>query len=89
MYFAYVSRLYAGGDFRIGPSLSAFIAAVVISTVLNIVAHIAMSIVGRQEPKDERDVAIESQSFKVAYYILGSACSWPWAMALAIAVVPT
>jgi hypothetical protein len=87
-YFAYVFQLYAREDFRIGPILSAFIAAVIVSTLLNVVAHVAMSIVTRREPKDERDLAIESRSFKVAYYILGSACFLAMGYGLSFAVIP-
>ena len=49
---------------------AAFGAAVVAQVVFSVVAHIAFARGATQEPKDERDSAIETMSFRHAYRVL-------------------
>ncbi|CAN5295729.1 hypothetical protein BH18GEM1_BH18GEM1_10660 [soil metagenome] len=69
-YFAYVLALFEREELATTSVLTAFIAAVIFSIVLNVAAHIGIAIRSRQEKKDERDIVIESKSFKYAYYVL-------------------
>jgi polyferredoxin len=69
-YFAYVIQLFGRGELFAGPIVAAFIGAVIFQTVLGIVAFIVIAIRSREEPKDERDLAIESKAYKNAYFVL-------------------
>lgn len=73
-YFAYIFLLFRRGWLNPGSVISAFVAAVIFQTVLNGAAHIGFVIRAKQEAKDERDVAIESKSFKYGYVVLVTAC---------------
>ena len=73
-YFAYVAQLFERGELTAGPIIAAFIGAVIFQTALGIVAFIVIAIRSREEPKDERDIAIESKAYKNAYVVLAFAC---------------
>ena len=73
-YFTHVFRLFQRDELGMGTVIGEFIGAVVFQVVLMIVVHIILAICSRQDPKDERDRAIESKSFKIGYYVLVSAC---------------
>ncbi len=81
-YFAYVIQLLRRHELTGGEILGAFIGAVVVQIVLQIMAGIAIAIRSKQEPKDERDQAIEAKSSRYAYFVLG-ACVFvaPWVVA--------
>jgi hypothetical protein len=68
-YFACAFRLFTREHYA-GSIMTAFIVAVVLSIILNGGAHIAIAIHSRQEKKDERDIAIESKSYRNAYFVL-------------------
>lgn len=73
-YFAHMFRLFERDELGVGTVVGQFISAVIFQVILLIVVHIVIAIRSRQEPKDERDLAIESKSFKIGYYVLVSAC---------------
>ena len=50
-----------------GPAL---ITAIVLTIALSVAAHIAISLQSRQEPQDERDVAIASKAMRNAYVVI-------------------
>ena len=68
-YFAYAFRLFSREHYS-SSVMTAFIVAVILSIVLNGGAHIVVAIRSRQERKDERDIAIESKSYRNAYFVL-------------------
>jgi len=68
-YFAYAFRLFTHEHYA-GSVMMAFIAAIILSIILNGGAHIAIAIRSRREKKDERDIAIESKSYRNAYFVL-------------------
>jgi hypothetical protein len=68
-YFAYAFRLFTREHYA-SSILTAFIVAVILSIILNGGAHIVIAIRCRQEKKDERDIAIESKSYRNAYFVL-------------------
>jgi hypothetical protein len=75
-YFTYILSLYSRDALNATSILTAFLPAVIFQVVLNVAAHIAIAISSgkKQMIKDERDLAIESKSFRIAYYIVPSAC---------------
>ena len=68
-YFAYVFRLF-GREHYATSVMIAFIMAIILSIMLNIATHIAIAIRSRWEKKDERDLVIESKSYRNAYFVL-------------------
>jgi hypothetical protein len=54
----------------LGDLLVAFIGAAILQVVLSIVFHVAIALHGRREQPDERDLAIESKSVRVAHGVL-------------------
>ena len=54
----------------LGDLIVAFICAAILQVVLSIVFHVAIALHGRREQPDERDVAIESKSVRVAHNVL-------------------
>src|SRR5262245_36809381 len=89
-YFAYVLGLLRREELTLGPVLGAFIGAVVFQVILLTVLHIGLALHAKQESKDERDVVIESKSFRNAYFVLTSSCFViiPCVLAFGIAFVP-
>jgi uncharacterized membrane protein len=71
-YFRYVFRLFAAGELQPVRVLAAFVGAAVYLTVLMIAVGIAIELLSRREPQDERDVAIEAKSYRIAYTVLST-----------------
>ena len=69
-YFLNVYRLFAHGILSAGAVLGLFVAATVVTIILQIALHLACLLFSPPENRDERDRAIELQSFRVAYGIL-------------------
>ena len=69
-YFVYVFRLFGRGELKGGVLLGQFIGAVVFQVFLLIIVHIVIAIQSRQQQADERDQAIETRSYKIAYIVL-------------------
>jgi hypothetical protein len=72
-YFVSVFGRFARGQLDPATVLGLFVAAVVFLVVLMTVLGIAIGVVSRREPVDERDRAIEARSFKVGYFTFASA----------------
>jgi hypothetical protein len=75
-YFAQVFHLFARGDLKTGSVITAFYVASIWQVLLNVVAQVVIAIRSGHEPKDERDSAIESKSFRYAYWIF-ALLLWP------------
>jgi hypothetical protein len=73
-YFVHIFRLFEEDKLDWNTVLGEFIGAVVFEVVLLIVVHIVLAVRSKEEEKDERDLAIESKSFKIAYFVLVSSC---------------
>ncbi len=73
-YFAYVLRLLGDGGFTFGRVFSAMLTAVVVQTVLVVGATVLFARRCRQEPKDERDIALERRACRSAYFVLAAGC---------------
>ncbi len=71
-YFVHIFRLFEEGKLDWNTVLGEFIGAVIFEVVLLIVVHIVFAVRAKEEEKDERDLAIESKSFKIAYFVLVS-----------------
>jgi hypothetical protein len=69
-YFLNVFRLFENRTLSAGAVMGLFIAATVVTILLQIVLHVACAIFSPPEVTDERDRAIELKSFRVAYGIL-------------------
>src|SRR4029078_159546 len=73
-YFLYVFGLASRSELEPGPVTGAFVALVIFSMALGIVSGIVVAVTSKQEPKDERDAAIESRAYRYAYFVLGTLC---------------
>ncbi len=51
-------------------SLIHLVAAVFVLVVIEVVYHIAISMISKAEPKDERDIQIEGKAYRIAYFLL-------------------
>ncbi len=71
-YFGYVGVLLARGEFRLGAVLPALLVAIVAGIVLSVVAIALFVARARPEPKDERDISLESRSLRIAYWVLAA-----------------
>ncbi len=69
-YFVFMALLLGRGALNPGAVIAAFVLAVVLSTAFAIAGAIGVSLFGKQEPKDERDAAIDARALKVAHYLL-------------------
>ena len=69
-YFFHVWRLFDASAVSAASVWAAFGLAVVAQTGLSIAAHILLARNAGREPKDERDTAIETASFRHAYRVL-------------------
>jgi hypothetical protein len=69
-YFTHMLVWSRQGELGAGAVIVAFIAAVVIQSLLSIIATVLISIRTRREPADERDSAVDAKSLKIAYYVL-------------------
>ena len=67
-YFAAVLRHSGQLDFALGRLIFAVVAIIVIE----IVYHILLSLQTKPEPKDERDILIESKAYRNAYFAYGT-----------------
>ena len=67
-YFAAVLRHAGRLDFAVGRLIFAVIAIIVIE----IVYHIVLALESKPEPKDERDILIESKAYRNAYFAYGT-----------------
>ena len=68
-YFAQIFRLFVDGELKTGSVITAFFIASFWQVLLNVIAKIVIAVRSRQEPRDERDIAIESKSFRHAYWV--------------------
>lgn len=73
-YFTYVFWLAVWGELTIGLGLLAFIGAVVIQVAIQICFGVGIAIWTKQEPKDERDLAIDNRAVRIGYYVLVTSC---------------
>ncbi len=73
-YFLYVFGLAAKGDLNPGLVAGAFVALVLFSTVLGIASGILVAVTSKDEPKDERDAAIDARAYRFAYLVLAALC---------------
>ena len=69
-YFLSIWRAFADDALTPGAVLGAFIGVVISQVVLLVAIHIIAAIVLKDEPKDERDIAIENRSSRFAYNVL-------------------
>ena len=70
-YFAGVLR--GGGEASFsGHLLGRLIGTIILLVVIEIAYHIALALTSRVEPKDERDILIESKAYRNAYFFLAS-----------------
>lgn len=69
-YFAYIGQLIAQGQLRLPLLVVAFVGAVIAQVVLMIVYQSVIALRTRQEPKDERDRAIELVATRNAHWVL-------------------
>ena len=74
-YFAYVCRLLGGGGFRLWAVLGALLVVIVIQSMLAGVAAVLLTFRQRDEPRDERDAAIEARAYRSAYFVIAGLCS--------------
>jgi hypothetical protein len=70
-YFAGILRGNHGGEFG-GRTMGRLIWAVIVLVVIEIVYHIVLALETGAEPKDERDILIESKAYRNAYFFLAS-----------------
>jgi hypothetical protein len=86
-YFAQIFRLFARDELKASSVITGFFIASIWQVLLNVVAQIVIATRSKQEPKDERDAAIESKSFRHAYWVFAFFV-WPVIM-VAPALTPT
>ncbi len=75
VFVPYFSRLLGPltrNEFPTAAILPLFLGAVALQTVLIVVAVIAIAILSREEPADERDRAIDATAHRFAYYVLST-----------------
>lgn len=87
-YFRYVFTLFAAGDLQPVRVLAAFVGATVYLTVLMIAVGIAIALLSRREPHDERDVAIEAKSYRIAYTVLSTTAMVAIVAIIFLGIVP-
>lgn len=69
-YFSWVLRRFLENRLGAGDLLGVFIGAVITQVFFQVVIHVALAIVLKDEPRDERDRIIEAKSSHLAYNIL-------------------
>lgn len=69
-YFAFIGQLIAQGRLLLPLIIVAFVGAVIAQVVLMIVYQSVIALRTRQEPKDERDRAIELVATRNAHWVL-------------------
>jgi hypothetical protein len=85
-YFAQVFRLFARGELKTSSVITTFFIASIWQVLLNVVAQIVIATRSKQEPKDERDSAIESNSFRYAYWVFAFLL-WPVIMVASVSTL--
>lgn len=73
-YFAYVSRLIVRQELFGWSLFVAFTGAVFVQSAVMIAAYFACAFRQRNEPKDERDAAVEARAFRHGYGVLIVSC---------------
>lgn len=71
-YFGYIGVLLGRGNFRLATVFAPLFGAIfagIVSSILAIALFVART---RREPKDERDIALESRSARAAYWVLAA-----------------
>jgi hypothetical protein len=90
-YFANAFRQIGQPQFDSG-TLGRLIFTVIAIVVIEIVYHVALAIRSKPQPKDERDVLIESKAYRTAYFTMFTGMSlvvtWLIVAGLADAAVP-
>jgi hypothetical protein len=71
-YFAYTFTMSGSAAVPASSVLAGFVLGTIIQALILIVAKIAISVSRKDEPKDERDEAVESKALKIAYFVLVS-----------------
>lgn len=69
-YFTFIFQLASKGELSLPRVAVAFVAAVLAQIVLISVYMAAIALRTRQEPRDERDTAIENRAFRSAHWVL-------------------
>jgi polyferredoxin len=82
-YFVWIFRLVGRTGLTAGSVITAFFIASFWQVLLNPVTQIIIVTRYRREPRDERDVAIESKSFRHAYWVF-ALLIWPVIMLAAL-----
>ena len=72
-YFSWVARRFLENRLEAGDLLGVFLGAGMSQVFFLVAIHVAMAIVLKDEPKDERDRIIEAKSSHLAYNILSIA----------------
>ncbi len=70
-YFAAVLRDASRPEFD-GVNVGRLVLAVIAIIVIEIVYHIVLALETKPEPKDERDILIESKAYRNAYFLLAT-----------------
>ena len=87
-YFRYILGLFASGELQPVRVLAAFVGATVYLTLLSIAIGLVVELLSRREPRDERDVAIDAKSYRVAYAVLSAGGMFAVVMIVFLGVVP-
>jgi hypothetical protein len=87
-YFRSIFTRFAQGTLNPGDGLGAFIGATIYLTVISIFFGIAVELLSRREPTDERDVAIDAKSYRIAYYVLSASGMTAVVVIVFLSVVP-
>ena len=69
-YFTFIFQLASKGELILPRVIGAFIAAVLAQIVLSSVYMTVIALSTRQEPRDERDLAIQNRAFRSAHWVL-------------------
>jgi hypothetical protein len=69
-YFVLIFRLALRGELVVSRMIVALIVAVIVQVLLSIAYHLVILLRTREEPKDERDRAIENTAFRRAHWTL-------------------
>jgi Na+/H+ antiporter NhaD/arsenite permease-like protein len=69
-YFTFIAQLASRGELILPRVVVAFVAAVLAQIVLSSVYMTVIALRTRQEPRDERDTAIENRAFRGAHWTL-------------------
>jgi hypothetical protein len=68
-YFAEVFTGTRPSEFT-GTTLVRLMFAVFAIVVIEVVYHVAVALISKAEPKDERDILIEGKAYRIAYFLL-------------------